>query len=141
VPGGAATVSTADFNGDGKPDLAVVWSGTSTSGVAILLGKGDGTFASEVSYPTGTYSSDATIADFNGDGNLDLAVVGESPGSLTILLGKGDGTFTTGETIAAVSVHSCTRKGGGLKLCPRIDLCFLGPPVALLTSCRLPPLG
>ena len=32
-------------------------------------------------------------------------------------------------------------KGGGLKLCPRIDLCFLGPPVALLTSCRLPPLG
>jgi hypothetical protein len=77
VPGGAATVSTADFNGDGKPDLAVVWSGTSTSGVAILLGKGDGTFASEVSYPTGTYSSDATIADFNGDGNLDLAVVRE----------------------------------------------------------------
>jgi uncharacterized protein (TIGR03437 family) len=101
VPGGAATVATADFNGDGKPDLAVVWSGTATSGVAILLGKGDGTFASEVSYPTGTYSSDATIADFNGDGKLDLAVVGEGPGSLTILLGKGDGTFTTGSTITA----------------------------------------
>jgi len=94
VPGGAATVSTADFNGDGKPDLAVVWSGTSTSGVAILLGKGDGTFASEVSYPTGT--------------------------------------------LVYILAHE---RGGGLKLCPRIDLCFLGPPVALLTSCRLPPLG
>ncbi len=101
LPGGASTVTTADFNGDGKPDLAVVWSNNSTSGVAILLGKGDGTFAAPISYTTGSYSISATVADFNGDGRLDIAVVGEGPGNLTILLGKGDGTFTAGATITS----------------------------------------
>ena len=35
-------------------------------------------------------------------------------------------------------VYKVAHERGGLKLCPRSLLCFLGPPVALLTSCRLP---
>ncbi len=101
LPGGASTVSTADFNGDGHADLAVVYSGTSSNGVAILLGNGDGTFQSPVSYPTGANAISAAIADLNGDGKLDIAVTGEGPGSVTILLGKGDGTFTTGATVTS----------------------------------------
>ncbi len=106
VPNGAATVATADFNGDGRPDLAVVYTGSFNStgetagGVAILLGNGDGTFQPAVSYPAGANSLHAAIGDFNADGKLDIAVTADS-GSVTILLGNGDGTFRTGSTITA----------------------------------------
>jgi FG-GAP-like repeat len=80
--GGAAFV--ADFNHDGKLDLAV----SDGQSVAILLGNGDGTFAAPVLYFDGGGGGLVT-ADFNGDGKLDLAA-----GSPTALLfGNGDGTF------------------------------------------------
>jgi len=88
-------VAVADFNGDGKPDLAVV-NNTSPGSVSILLGNGDGTFASQVQYATGNTPVAVAVADFNGDGKLDLAVlnnVSPPPGSISILLGNGDGTF------------------------------------------------
>ena len=81
-------VATADFNGDGKPDLAV------TTGVnaTIFLGKGDGTFNTPVNYPVISPVSIA-IADFNHDGKLDLAVSNENGDNVSILLGNGNGTF------------------------------------------------
>jgi hypothetical protein len=61
--------------------------------VAVLLGNGDGTFQSAVSYSSGTGSaSSVTVSDLNGDGKLDL-VVGGFPVALGVLLGNGDGTF------------------------------------------------
>ncbi|MGO4884948.1 MAG: FG-GAP-like repeat-containing protein [Bryobacteraceae bacterium] len=104
VPAGAATVAAADFNKDGIMDLAVVYTGALTAsgqtagGVAILLGNGDGTFQSAVSYPAGPNALHTAIADLNGDGKLDLAVAADS-GSVTVLLGNGDGTFKPGATI------------------------------------------
>jgi DNA-binding beta-propeller fold protein YncE len=44
-------VATSDFNGDGKPDLAVA--NFSSNTVSILLGKGDGTFQPAQNYATG----------------------------------------------------------------------------------------
>jgi len=82
-------VVTADFNADGKLDLAIVNSLDST--VSILLGNGDGTFQTHVDYPTGAGAYSIVAADFNGDGKPDLAV-GNGSG-VSILLGKGDGTF------------------------------------------------
>jgi hypothetical protein len=87
VPGGGTLpIVMADFNGDGKVDMAVPI-GTS---VAVLLGNGDGTFGSPAYFLDGNASS-IVSADFNGDAKLDIAAAGGS--GLAILLGKGDGTF------------------------------------------------
>ncbi|HEV2618320.1 MAG TPA: FG-GAP-like repeat-containing protein, partial [Acidobacteriaceae bacterium] len=83
----------ADFNGDGKLDLAVTIQ--SSNSVTIFLGHGDGTFtASPLSPATGSYPNAIATGDFNGDGIADLAVVNGSSNTVTILLGNGDGTFT-----------------------------------------------
>jgi hypothetical protein len=85
-------VTVADFNGDGKPDLAV-----STAGdvVKIFLGKGDGTFKSPVDYAVGIAPTSIAVADFNHNGKLDLAVSNQNGNNISILLGNGDGTFQT----------------------------------------------
>jgi hypothetical protein len=86
-----------DFNGDGKIDVAVASSclddQCAQGAVTVLLGNGDGTFQSPVSYGTGgQYSLSIVTGDFNGDGKLDVAVVNQSS-SVSILLGNGDGTL------------------------------------------------
>ena len=86
---GSITVFLADFNGDHFADAAVV----TLNEVAILLGKGDGTFQSPVSYPVGELASFVTAADLDGDGKLDLAVTNTGDNTVSVLLGKGDGTF------------------------------------------------
>ena len=89
------SVTLGDFNRDGKPDVAVVGgnagNGDSPS-LCILLGNGDGTFRAPLLFPLDTNPDSVAAADFNADGNLDLAVI-DNIGLVSILLGKGDGTF------------------------------------------------
>src|SRR5271157_709151 len=109
APGGPVPVAGAvgDFNQDGRPDLAVVnqtcTSLPCTSGsVSVFLGNGDGTFAPRLDYTTGNIPVAITVADFNGDGISDLAVVNNGFGfsdTVSIFLGKGDGTFHSGGTL------------------------------------------
>jgi hypothetical protein len=77
----AESLTVADFNADGKPDLATTW-----ESVSVLLGNGDGSFQTARSF-TGAGGS-VTAADVNGDSVLDLIFGGGS-----ILLGSGDGSF------------------------------------------------
>jgi hypothetical protein len=80
----------ADFNGDGKLDLA----GAGGTAVKVQLGQGDGTFAAAVSFPVPGSSQSLAAGDFNGDGRIDLAVTINDPAiGLALLLGNGDGTF------------------------------------------------
>jgi hypothetical protein len=88
-------VAVGDFNGDGKPDLAVSDSEGKT--VSIYLNKGGASFSAPV---VTTLSIDNTVAamvsgDFNEDGKADLAVGTNSGDQVVIvLLSNGDGTFT-----------------------------------------------
>jgi hypothetical protein len=63
-----------DFNGDGNPDLAVADFNFTTSSVSVLLGNGNGTFQAAVGYKAGIDPGYVTVADFDGDGDPDLAV-------------------------------------------------------------------
>ena len=71
-------LATGDFNGDGSADLAVT-NTPSTSGtantVSVLLGKGNGSFSSPVSYAVGNFPGTIVAADFNGDSKEDLAAL------------------------------------------------------------------
>jgi hypothetical protein len=82
----------ADFNGDGKSDLALANSGGNN--VTILLGDGNGSFTQAASPQTGSSPSSIAVGDFNGDGIPDLAVANSGDNTVTILQGNGDGTFT-----------------------------------------------
>lgn len=89
---GLTALVAADFNGDGKLDLAVTNSAANT--VTILLGNGDGTFGPPAAIPVGNGPVSIVAGDFNNDGKLDLAVANDLDGTVTLLLGNGDGTFT-----------------------------------------------
>jgi hypothetical protein len=83
-------MAAADFNGDGKMDLAII---NAENNVAVLLGNGDGTFQAAKNFLTGVQPTAISVADFNGDGKLDILVPADSNNALDVLLGNGDGTF------------------------------------------------
>ncbi len=98
LPPNPTDIVAADFNNDGRTDLAVT--DPNQNEVDILLGNGDGTFQSS----TITVPDPWAIAagDFTGNGQVDLAVVDRNQSDVTILVGNGEGKFTIGQTIALV---------------------------------------
>jgi hypothetical protein len=101
-----------DVNGDGIPDL--IATAYSKNQVVVMLGNGDGTFGAGngfSSYTANTFAYNAGVnpdgivaADFDGDGNVDLAVSNNTdPGSVTLLHNGGNGTFNSSATYAVGS--------------------------------------
>ena len=172
--GSASAVATADFNGDGNQDFAVVCQDAGNSVLAVFLGNGNGTFQAPTIIPTGsqipaigvgvgnffgngradiavvtavansstlqtvsTYENDGhgnfsagpsvsstgtsptsvVVADFNGDGKSDLALVNSGGNNVTILLSNGNGTFNqaaspqTGSSPSSIAVGDFNGNG------------------------------
>lgn len=110
--GNTSSVAIGDVNGDGKPDVvafsACNTSNCTTSVVGVLLGNGDGTFKTVVTYKSGIGSGGGVVlADVNADKKLDIVVANPCSsgschqGSVGVLLGKGDGTFKGAVTYAS----------------------------------------
>ncbi|MDW5265900.1 MULTISPECIES: VCBS repeat-containing protein [Acidobacteriaceae] len=94
--GSVVSIAVGDFNHDGILDVAV--SDWRSSSVAILLGIGKGSLRSAGSFPLrmAGKTPHVTVADFNGDGIPDLAVVydDDDGGTYDVMLGNGSGAFT-----------------------------------------------
>src|SRR5882757_7689783 len=90
-------IAAADFNSDGKVDLAIVGGDTVSNGLALLIGKGDGTFKAPHYFPTSAAGSSIfpAVGDFNNDHKLDLYAGGNGNGE--VILGDGKGGFRDGE--------------------------------------------
>jgi hypothetical protein len=98
------TVVAADFNNDGKIDIAVT-NNINNGGVSVFLGNGSGGFTAVTGSPfgtgTGTLPYGLVAVDLNGDGNIDLAFTNAtSTGGVTVLKGDGTGAFSTLGTYA-----------------------------------------
>ncbi len=94
-------VVAGDFDHDGKLDLAMTNNGAYgfDTSVFIVRGHGDGTFDAPIVYTVGRGPLYLVTADFNRDGNLDLATINsgynnEGSESMTLLFGTGTGTFS-----------------------------------------------
>lgn len=109
LSGGASAVTTADFNGDGIADVAIVnqASCATTCGngtVTVFTGSGQGYFNQGKTYNLNFPIGNIAAGDVNGDHHVDLVVTRENfqnadgtatipAGDMAVLLGNGDGTF------------------------------------------------
>lgn len=128
---GGDSVAVADLNGDGKLDMVVAnaCQRATKAGyclgdgqISVMLGNGDGTFQSPITYDSGGYMAvSVAIADLTGNGIPDIVVVNQcltpedhygaywcsgysANGIISVFLGNGDGTFQSPITYSSVGL-------------------------------------
>ncbi|MDQ2869849.1 MAG: VCBS repeat-containing protein, partial [Acidobacteriota bacterium] len=106
VPGDNRVVVSADFNGDGRPDVATL-TGSYPNSVRILLGSADSVLTSPATYQVAAdsfFGYGMKVGDFDGDGKPDLLITSGGTG-LYLMRGVGDGSFPTAEKSPTVKAN------------------------------------
>ena len=98
LEGAATNVTSNDFNGDGFADVAVT---LEPNQVAVMLGRGDLTLSPPQIIEVGVAPYGIATADFDGNGDIDIATSNWLSGDVTLLFGRGDGNFEALTTLPA----------------------------------------
>ena len=124
IPAGDYLVgaTVADFNADGKADLALADSNAGT--LNVLMGLGGGAFAVPMTFSVGINPGAVVVGDFNSDGRPDLA--SPTNGGLTVLLGDGTGRFATIDSLATFVFYSRALASADLNGDAQLDLVVAG---------------
>jgi hypothetical protein len=107
-------LAAGDLNSDGNLDLVVSTAGS----IDVLLGKGDGSFKPPINYPA-LNPATIVIADFNGDGKLDVALRSEP---LQVRYGNGDGTLQKANSFSLFELNGSSLLAGDFVGDGRLDL-------------------
>jgi FG-GAP-like repeat len=124
-------IAIGELDGDGHPDLAVIFRGNvfvAESTITILSGDGTGRFQAIAELPEGLVPKDLAIADFDLDGDNDIAIVRAArPSSVRVYLGDGSGAFP--------EIHEIPYSGFGRQILAR-DLNSDGTPDLAISADR-----
>jgi hypothetical protein len=116
-------VATADFNGDGRADIAII--GSNGAGVGVWMGTGAGGFVASASFPVTAGTNSITTADMNNDGRPDIVTADGTSGNVSILFNT-TATFAFnlhpfsksvcpgGTSGATFTAHAVTNVPGGI---------------------------
>jgi hypothetical protein len=86
-----SSVAAADFNNDGKADVATVNLLDNT--MSVLFNLGTGTFTTQVTYTVGAHPFGIATADFNGDNKADIVTANSQDNTVSVLVNSGSGIF------------------------------------------------
>ncbi|UJR18376.1 hypothetical protein I4U23_005280 [Adineta vaga] len=97
---GPRSIAVGDFNDDNQLDIVVANDGSMNGifNVGLLLGYGNGTFASQITFSDGYRPYSVTVGDFNNDNRLDIAMANYFSDNVGVRLGYGNGTFAGQKT-------------------------------------------
>ena len=109
---GPQAVVAADFNNDGRLDLATANAGSNS--VSVLLGDGQGGFGAAINAAAGDNPVSLAVGDFNSDGTLDLAAADGGGRGVNVMFGNRDGTFRAPTHIPAGWTENGQRGPGSL---------------------------
>ena len=135
--GRADHVAAGDFNRDGNVDVTASNIGLpdafAGSTVALFLGRGDGSFQAPTEFTVARTPGPLAAADFDGDGNLDVAATSFQLPLVSILAGAGDGTFLPHTDYAtappSAGIAAADFNGDG-----RPDLAVCGDVLSIFTA-------
>ena len=102
---GPVAITSADFNNDGIPDLAIV--NQSSNNVSLLEGNGNGTFTPfGTALPVGSSPVAIASGTLAGGTGISLAIANQKDDTVSVYFGNGNGTFTSGGNLSVSSAPS-----------------------------------